>query len=60
MLKRNSDFIALLIVVAGLMAIRDAPLGGVRMLSTRYSQGTVAKRCVWGQAVAHLAGFRSE
>jgi hypothetical protein len=59
MFRRNFDFIALLVVVAGFMMIQDAPKLGCRIISA-HAAGTLSReRCSLGRVVAHLADFRT-
>jgi hypothetical protein len=60
MFKRNFDFIALLIVVAGSMVIQNLPRTGVRIASARYTKVASVNPCVVGRTLARLTRLRSE
>jgi hypothetical protein len=61
MIKRNFDFIALLIVLFGFMVIQKVPRVGARVVSAAYHKSMPANpSCALGRVVAKLTEFRSE
>jgi hypothetical protein len=60
MFRRNFDFVALLVVVAGSMVIQNLPRTGVRIASAHYSRTVSVNPCGFGRTFARLARLRSE
>ncbi len=61
MFRRNFDFFALTVVLAGFVVIQNLPLAGVRVLtSAGYHKTVSVNKCNLQRVVARLADFRSE
>jgi hypothetical protein len=60
MFRRNFDFVALLIVVAGFMLIQQVPATGVRVLNAHYRNAQSANGCVIGRVMTRLSTLRSQ